>query len=66
MEGGQPAATPLPISNPFQARFRAAELSAGQYHVLDEAGGDDAGADSGDFESDDMDDDELMEMLDAG
>ena len=66
-EGAEPAATPLPISNPFQARFRAAGLSAGQYHVLDEAGSEDeVGDDSGDSDSDGLDEDELMEMLDAG
>ncbi|KAF0297655.1 Microprocessor complex subunit DGCR8 [Amphibalanus amphitrite] len=60
------AATPLPISHPFQARFRAAELSAGQYHVLDEAGsGDGSGAESAASDSDELDEDELMEMLDA-
>ena len=57
------SATPLPISNPFQARFRAAELAAGEYHVLDEAGSDD---ESGGSDSDELDEDELMEMLDAG
>ena len=67
VDGAGPAATPLPISNPFQARFRAAELSAGEYHVLDEAGsGDGSEPGSGDSDSDELDEDELMEMLDAG
>ncbi|XP_043191933.1 microprocessor complex subunit DGCR8-like isoform X2 [Amphibalanus amphitrite] len=65
-EDAAAAATPLPISHPFQARFRAAELSAGQYHVLDEAGsGDGSGAESAASDSDELDEDELMEMLDA-
>ncbi|XP_037067843.1 microprocessor complex subunit DGCR8-like [Pollicipes pollicipes] len=64
VSGEEEPATPLPISNPFQERFRAPGLSAGEYHVLDEARSDDDGDDGADSDSD-MDEDELMAMLDA-